>query len=90
MTNFKAGDKVVCVDDSAPQSGFLVHEDTINKKLLKGSIYLVTVVADRPRDGKTCLTLAPDSGAGRGWLASRFRKLITRTERERMEVEARL
>jgi len=77
-TNWRAGDKAVCVDDSPPENG-------IGKHLTRGTIYLVvSVVCDGTG---LCLGGVPDLGLG--WWQHRFRKVVPacdRNEREQTEL----
>lgn len=85
-TNWKAGDKAVCVNDSTPLRDVDVGA---HYRMIKDHIYLVTDVLMESE--VLYLTLAPDEyNSGMGWLASRFRKLIPATERAELEQHAKL
>jgi len=76
-TNWKAGDKAVCVNDTASMRG-------LGKILSKGTIYLV----ERPGPN-IGLHLCGVQDSGMGWHRDRFRKIVPacdRNEREQTEL----
>lgn len=99
MTNFKAGDKVVCIATSWPDKRF-----SSSNEPKCGATYLVTGVIDsQSLDGKPGIGLFiagcnshvikrflfvfKINGIEASWEARCFIKLITATERSRMEQE---
>jgi len=80
MSNWRAGDKAVCVDDSP-------SINTGIRPLKNGTTYLVErVVCNTPPSG-FALALAGIPHTYVGWTHTRFRKVVTATERAAQEQE---
>lgn len=90
MSNWKAGDKALCVDDSPGQATGRVGV----RALTKGTIYLVTHVFTSTTTGNPLLNLAgidqgvtPRQKKRIGFRASRFRKIVPACDRISQEQE---